>query len=333
MLAQFVYTQPAAEDICVCFCWFNPAGRIRPLQNLLLFKSRLELAKIPFFSIECLFGLEGRKAPKAPELPDATLRVTAPSPLFYKEALWNRLEKEIPEKYKYLIFCDTDILMSEVCWVDKIREALQTTCIVQPFERVIRLDANMIRQSEEKGSIAEILKGQTYTVGGTAPGFCWALRRDTFREIGGFYDKNLIGCGDQSFAHALLNQIPPLEKGRHPAHISFYQAYRERIAQIQPTFTYLPFTLTHFWHGALQDRQYEKRLSWFDGLENWEKSFTLSEEGLWIVLSKEKQQEALEYFIRREEDMVSSLPGGALPKATKAAKAGFFEKFPNLRSS
>jgi hypothetical protein len=330
MLGQFVYSEPKSTDICVCFCWFNPAGRIRPLQNLLLFKSRLEVAKIPFFSIECLFGQAG------PTLPDATLRVRAPSPLFYKEALWNRLEQAIPEKYKYLIFCDTDILVSEGGWVDQIREALQTSCIVQPFERVVRLDANMIRQSEEKGSIAEILKGRTYTVGGTAPGFCWALRRDTFREIRGFYDKNLMGCGDQSFAHALLNQIPPLEKGRHPAHFPFYQAYRAKIAQIQPSFTYLPFTLTHLWHGALQNRQYEKRLSWFDGLEDWEKSFTLSEEGLWIVLSKEKQQEALEYFIRREEDMVSSLPGAALtapPKAAKAGKPGFFEKFPNLRSS
>ena len=63
------YTKPSESDICVCFCWFNPARRIRPLQNLLLFKSRLDLAEIPYFSIECTFGDE------SPQLAGATLHL------------------------------------------------------------------------------------------------------------------------------------------------------------------------------------------------------------------------------------------------------------------
>jgi hypothetical protein len=193
----------------------------------------------------------------------------------------------------------------------------------------------MIRHSEEKGAMSEILKGRTHTVGGTAPGFCWALRRDIFRKIGGFYDKNLIGCGDQSFAHALLNQIPPLTKGRHPAHFPFYQAYRAKIESLQPSFSYLPFTITHLWHGTLQNRQYEKRLDWFDGLEDWNSSFTLSENGLWIVNSSEKQKEAIEYFIRREEDMTIATPGPSTSikqsKTSGGGRVSFFDKFPSLR--
>jgi hypothetical protein len=324
------YTKPTATDICVCFCWFNPAKRIRPLQNLLLFKSKLDLAQIPYFSIECCIGKDS-----PPQLPGATLTVRSNSALFYKEALWNRIEKEIPEDYQYLIFCDTDIIFSDLSWVDRIRDELDKVHVVHPFERVIRLSPCFLRMSEEKGAIAEIKKGTQWSIDGSSPGFCWAIRRSSFRAIGGFYDKNLMGCGDQSFSHALLNQIPPIAKGRHSIHLADYQLYKSGIEEQNLEFSYLPFTLYHLWHGNLHDRQYESRLSWFDDLLSWDDEFTLNSDGLWEVCKEEKNQSARNYFIRREEDGVleENLPGSSVDRNTNPSRSSFFSKFPSLRPS
>ena len=118
------YNEPKKTDICVAFCYFNTCGYIRSLQNLAFFETKLRLAKIPYFSAEMVIGNQ------PPMLASPTLRFHSKSSLFYKEALWNRLEQAIPEQYTKICFLDSDIIFDRPDWLDEISRLHDTHDVV-----------------------------------------------------------------------------------------------------------------------------------------------------------------------------------------------------------
>ena len=176
------YNEPKRTDICVAFCYFNSQGYVRSLQNLLFFENKLKMAKIPYFSAEMVIG------DQPPMLASPTLRFHSKSALFYKEALWNRLETVIPEQYTKICFLDSDIVFDRPDWLDAISELLDTYSLVHPFTTMHYLD---LEYKITFSRLSHYIQNNT-----SAVGFGLAIQRSILRSILCYFDKPILGRGD-----------------------------------------------------------------------------------------------------------------------------------------
>ena len=298
------YLEPKRKDICVAFCFFNPCGYVRPLQNLLFFENKLKAAKIPYFSIEMVIG------DQPPILANPTLRVYSKSSMFYKEALWNRLEKEIPPEYTKICFLDSDIIYQRPDWLDSLSVLLDTHDIVHPFNVLTYLDIsyNILREtnvSVTTMSYVARLSITNHTIQRSAPGLGWALTRSFFNRMGGFFDKNLLGSSDQIFCASILKKETMLGNTTHPLIKDFVVSFFNNLYNLSYSVTYLYCETLHLYHGTFKNRQYESRESIIKHItEPWEVIYTINEDGFWELNDPSLKDTFHKYFINRAEDGV-----------------------------
>lgn len=299
------YTIPTCNDTAVCLCFFSPVGFIRPKMNFLFIESMLKASHIPVFTVECVIK------DQVPLLENPTLQVKSNSLLFYKEHLYNLLVPKIPEQYTKLVFLDADILFDCPNWVDEISKSLDTHDAVQPFSLAHWLNVDYKNIVFSNKSTVYALKNvrslPNRNIYAYHPGFVWAMKRDLFNKIGGFFDKCLFGTGDSFFSHMwIINETgntvaiqtcPLIDKE--------YIDWLVKVNTIPKTVTYLPFTIYHLYHGSLKNRQYDNR---YDNINRiikpnaWDTYFTKNKDGVYetndIVLS----DLLLKYFTSRYED-------------------------------
>jgi hypothetical protein len=290
------YSIPKCNDICVAFCYFNTCGYIRSLQNILLFENKLKIANIPYFSIEMVIG------DQLPMLANPTLRVYSKSSLFYKEALWNRLEKEIPEYYNKIIFLDSDIIFQMPNWIDEISTMLDSYDIVHPFEYVQYLDLSY-KSCKTIPSSVKIFKETEIKNKNTniyaSPGFGFAITRDFYRAINGFFDKSIIGNGDIIFFNCIYNKENISESILN----SKILAYKEAIQSYNPKFSFLKTNIYHLAHGSKIDRQYNTRINIINAIEeNYDTLFIVNSDGFLELIDDNLNNQLYLYFLNRNED-------------------------------
>ena len=289
MSLHIPYSTPVRTDICVAFCFFNPIGYIRPLQNTAFFQEKLRLANIPYYSIEMLID------DKPAMLANPTLCVRSKSTLFYKEALWNRLEKEIPPQYTKIVFLDSDVIFSEENWLDKISILLDSCDLVHPFETVDRLNlayekVDTLISSVKDGNLA-------------GSGMGWAITRDTFHALGGFFDKGILGNGDTLFYNCIRESVN-IKDGQYFLIQDLYTTYRTNFQNVNPKITYLDMKIYHLFHGTTRNRNYGSRHNEVLGdiHKPWDSLFTLNEDGFWELTDDSLNNRMIEYFLSRRED-------------------------------
>jgi hypothetical protein len=99
-------------------------------------------------------------------------------------------------------------------------------------------------------------------------GFAWGARTKYLKEIGGLYDKALIGGADHIMAHAFVGQIPcscisksfgDLEEIRMWSKLAF----KFNRGVINSGISYVKGNLFHIWHGDIEKREYYKRIKEF----------------------------------------------------------------------
>lgn len=283
------YSNPARDDICVAFCFFNPCGYVRPLQNTVLFQEKLRLANIPYYSIEMSI------AGKPPMLASPTLRVKSNSCLFYKEALWNRIEKEIPPQYTKIAFLDSDVIFSDANWLDRLSILLDSCDLVHPFQTVDRLNLAY----EKVDTLTSSIKETNYI----GSGMGWAITRETFHALGGFFDKGILGNGDTLFFNCMQPKVN-INEGHYYLIQDSYMAYRKNYQSVNPRVTYLDCHIYHLSHGTLKNRQYGSRHNEILGPINqgWDSLFSLNSEGFWELTDISLNKKMIDYFISRKED-------------------------------
>lgn len=284
------YSEPRQSDICVAFCFFNPTGYIRPLQNTVFFQEKLRLAKIPYYSIEMLIG------DKPPMLANPTLRVRSKSSLFYKEALWNRLEREIPPQYTKVAFLDSDIIFSDPDWLDKISILLDSCDIVHPFETVDRLNL-----AYEK---LDTLVSSVKTPSVIGAGFGWALTRDYFHRIGGFFENDYLGNNDMLFYYSITSENFNANSDKYSLIKDMFIPYMNQVKSTEPSITYLNTHIYHLSHGTLKNRKYgDRHVLTLGGIkESWDSLFSLNSDGFWELTDDSLNKKMIDYFVSRNED-------------------------------
>jgi hypothetical protein len=283
------YNEPKKTDICVAFCYFNTCGYLRSLQNLLFFENKLRAAKIPYFTAEMVIG------DQPPMLASPTLRFHSKSALFYKEALWNRLEKVIPEQYTKICFLDSDIIFDRPDWLDEISTLLDTNDVVHHFKICHRLNHNFIPELSTPSYLSNI-----NNLAWKDPGFGICLTRGFFKKIGGFFDKCVMTCGDYYFiAIALLQENVYTFPSIHDDFLEYKKKF------IGAKYTFLPCTILHLYHGTFQKRDYARFSSMLDKVNaNWSDIAQLNSDGFWELKDPAINSKFIDYFKSREEDFI-----------------------------
>jgi len=302
--SKSIYVPPIKDDVAVIISFFNPSNYRRPLKNLIYVMHTLKEQDIPCYVIECVFPR------RKPQVPDADIVVHSETPMFYKEQLFNIMEKKVPEKYTKLVFMDGDIIFEAPDWVDKVSEALNNHEIIMPFEDACWLYPDNIAVRSKKKSLAWAIanKVEFKMFNAYHPGFAWAMRRDFFREIGGFFDKKFLGGGDVAMAATVVPGVTQKALSNiygQRAVADSYLEYYKRVRAQDPKLGYLKFDAYHLFHGLTSGRRYSSRYNKIQHiLKRGFESFTkLNEDGLYEFTDPELIEYAKNYFANRNEDI------------------------------
>jgi len=301
--SKSIYIPPTKHDTAVLLAFFNPVPFKRPLKNLLYTIHCLKEAKIPYYVAECVFF------DRKPEVPGADLTVRSDSLMFYKEQLLNLLEPLVPEKYTKLVFLDCDILFSAPDWVDQISSKLDEADIIQPFSNAAWLYPDNTRVRVKKQSYGYAIAHNLTHKPPHAfhPGFAWALKRDIFRKIGGFYDKAVVGNGDIMFVFSIINNLDASYVERYaPCILDTWKAYNENVQRIKPSVGYIVMDAFHLFHGMRKDRQYVSRHHNINQrlAGAWDNNIYLNKDGLYeFKHPAEFNKINMAYFKGRNEDV------------------------------
>ena len=305
--SKSIYIKPACTDVAVLLVFYNPAGFKRILNNMLYVMNTLKEKGIPYFIAECVFDN------KKPQIPDANLVVHSNSYMFYKEQLINNLEKLVPEEYTKLMIMDGDIIFDSPDWVDQVSMSLDTNDIIQPFDKACWLmPGNKIIRSWKYSYAHALTKNIAITYQNIHlfhPGFAWAFKRSTFRQLGGLYANAIIGGGDMLFTfNFFADAIPeywykdamvtmiPIEK---------WPAYHENFKKIAPKIGVIEIRALHLFHGLSLNRQYRTRYQRFAGVfdKKWDDYVTINKDNMTEFKDPKLRHMLLPYFEERNEDI------------------------------
>ena len=308
--SKSIYVEPIVHDTAVLIAFFNPARFKRILKNALYIISILKENKIPYFVVECTF----HKA--KPQIPGADLVLNSDSYMFYKEQLLNKLEPLVPEKYTKLVFLDADVLLDTPDWIDQISESLNTHDVIQPFSQSCWLTPDNTRIRSKKMSYAFAIATKKtinkLTVHDYHPGFIWALKRDIFRRLGGFFPRSIIGGGDVAF---VLNLFPIevtdelFYKAINPAFgkviLDAWRVYNTTFKEVNPKLGFLSNRALHLFHGVKENRQYVTRYEdIYTAMKgSWDDEIVTNSDGLFEFKRPELNKVVLNYFKGRNEDI------------------------------
>lgn len=318
-----IYIEPTLHDTAVLIAFFNPARFKRILKNALYIISILREKSIPCYVIECTFHKS------KPQIPDATLVVNSDSYMFYKEQLLNKLETVVPEKYTKLVFLDADILLDTPDWIDQISASLNHYDILQPFNQACWLTPDNTRIRSKKMSYAfAIVTKKTInrlTLHDYHPGFAWAMKRDIFRKLGGFFPRSIIGGGDVTF---MLNMLPievtddifylAVNPDFGKVIIEAWRAYNDTFKKVNPKLGFLANRALHLFHGVAGNRQYVTRYQDVYKSMNgtWDEEIVTNSHSLFEFKRPEVNKVVLNYFKGRNEDI-------SLDQAERIIKSGY----------
>lgn len=289
------YEEPAVRyashpEAVVVACFFNPQNS--PYRLIAFQKWYRSIKHLNHRIIECVIGDDKPKW-QLPESPYIS-RVTTESLLFHKEALLNKVIAELPVKFQYVFWLDTDILFTNPNWMAQGVEALQTVNLIQPFSYCVHLKRNELKPSfnpDDFRTVADDPKkrrpemwrsfcarryhcsrynlspaqaqNDNYDIHGHV-GFAWGARREIVDKVH-LYDRALIGGADHIVAHAGALQVPCscISRSFTLDHEDVEEWSQDFGAAVEGKMGYVEGDLYHIWHGDIKDREYLKRIREF----------------------------------------------------------------------
>lgn len=293
------YRRHAANDLCVILCHFNPAGFLRAPR--LLYDTCASFAET---GAEVIVAQVVMPDALPAALPDRcrSLIYQSDSVMFHKENLWN-LAAGSTEKRK-LFFVDGDVLFSRRDILAAVSSALDEFDVIQPFSTASWLSKEGdIERSRPSIAIA-LNRGLRPELSTYHPGFSWAMTREAFDRLGGFYERHPLGSGDTAFAFALTPGEPPWPKT--PFHVfantNSYRSYRLNAMAMAPRIGFIDGTVYHRWHGSWKNRRYEDRYQFLPPITDGEYPMSPRADGLLEWDDPAYGDSTLQYLIGRKED-------------------------------
>jgi hypothetical protein len=185
--------------------------------------------------------------------------------LWHKECALNIAISRLPDDWETVGWIDADTEFLQKDWIGDTLHQLQVYKIVQMFDTAIDLGPdNQVLQTHKSFMGQYIKKGAVHpetAYGEWHPGYAWAARREAIDDIGGLFDKGILGAGDRHMALAFCGKA---ELSFHPKTTSAYQQaimeYQDRCwTSLRRDVGYVPGSLIHMFHGKKKDRRYWDR--------------------------------------------------------------------------
>lgn len=230
------------------------------------------------------------------------------SVLFHKENLWNLGAELLP--HRKICWVDADVLLTPAGWLGRLSDMLDEFNCVQPFSHGIWLDRDGRPTHVKAASASAVAQGLPQNLTTYHPGFSWAMRREAFEAIGGFFDLDPAGNGDTNFTLGLTSDKSTQRLIQYRSQFSSsirsaaYRAWRRGVLSAGLSVAAMPSAVcSHLWHGDVDQRQYESRWQYFPTLDDVDSLFIRRHDGLLEWREPERwNQGAEEYFRSRGED-------------------------------
>jgi hypothetical protein len=264
-------TKPKTKMLYVITTYFNPMG----------YKSRYELHK-NFVEHMSQFNVVLVVAEVAYR--DQPFQVTNPNNsnhiqfrtvdlMWFKENLINIAVKRLPDDCEHVAWLDGDISFENLNWVDETIHALIAFTAVQLFETIKILGPDNQTQTMFPGFsfchepittdhphwhlCDEKLKH---------PGFGWAYSKASLLAVDGLFDLSIIGGGDSYIAYSMLGNFKTMYARLKRGHVYRHAVdWRNRAQKVfQQKIGYIKGSIRHYYHGRLEDRNYNYRDKIYD---------------------------------------------------------------------
>jgi hypothetical protein len=281
LLNNFVYGNKykTHSEAIIVSCYFNPQNNPYRLKAFNTFYDSIK--HLNHRIVECVIGDD------QPQLPvnEHITRVYTTNVLWHKEALLNGIIKNLDPKYKYVFWLDADVIFTNNSWLTDSVKQLKTLNMVQPFEYCVHLEKDQMQPdfditheykfaSHPKHRHPRMWRSfcsnhpnsshdEVYDVHGHV-GFAWGARREVLDAMP-LYDRALVGGADHIMAHAAAGHIPHkcITKSFTEDIDAVNRWSRKFYNVVRGKLGYAKGDLYHIWHGALESREYLKRVREF----------------------------------------------------------------------
>lgn len=195
------------------------------------------------------------------------VQLVGDSELWSKENMINIGVASLPAGWRYVAWIDSDITFLNRNWVRDTLHQLQHHHIVQlwqtcadqgPDGRTISIDKSfaykMQTETDWQGAPGQDIYSFAH------PGYAWAMRRETWDQLGGLFEYAILGSGDHHMALCWIGKWElsvPVAMGDVYKH--FLRCYQDRATGVNVG--YVNGTIAHSWHGAKVTRGYNARWS------------------------------------------------------------------------
>lgn len=306
------------EFLDVVTCVFNPSSYVSRYNRYFQFADYISKFKnVRLWTIELAIGDQPFTVTDSNN--PFHRQVRSDKALWYKENLLDMLINSLPSDAVNIAWVDCDVQWDQIDWAEKTIAALKKYPVVQMFSTWQNLDEYDKPTSEtpvQGFAYRWVKKLQTSKFAGST-GLAWAIRRDVFKNLGGFIDWGILGSGDYYMAHALIGKnksdvISHVTEGK-PDPNTFIGAFdialnkwiKKADVYVKKNIGYVDLNLKHFFHGKKSERGYNWR--WripvkykYSPLKN----VSYREDGLIEItgMPPEFFTEVADYFNSRNED-------------------------------
>lgn len=288
--------------IAVCLAFFSPCDYVLPRRHLAQTLEWLSGKCVPVVLAQVV---RPGQSPQPVPAGITSLVYESSDAIWFKESLWNMATRSVDADK--LLFLDTDIAFSFDGVIEETDRLLDGVDVCQPFGTAV--------WHNEDGVVLNYRRSAAYAITHNLephprlyhPGFSWAMTRDAFDAIGGWYERFAVGGADVAFAHSLDERwirsdfTPEVARPLWKAP-SFVEHQRRTLNARLAVGLLEHIEAHHMWHGRRDDRRYHTRCSYLPATINGELPLRRRPDGLLEWETPEQSAVALKYFASRRED-------------------------------
>jgi hypothetical protein len=209
------------------------------------------------------------------------VQLRSDSILWHKENMINIALQRLPADWQYAAWIDADITFYNPGWVADTITALQKYKVVQIFTHAVDLDKNGVPMQTvasfgymyQKGhcKIPPVVvdprfpgkhKSGIYSYGEFwHPGYAWAARRDTLKQMGWLMDFPILGSADHLMALGMIGDVDRITSADFsPDYLCAIHAWQAHAYKaVDREIGYVPGVIAHHFHGHKHHRGYQTR--------------------------------------------------------------------------
>jgi len=303
--------KPIENKLHMIICISNPCQFARRYILAREFIKRIEedhQDDINLYIVELCYGNQKFQVTKKTNLKHLQLKTDQPV-LWAKENMLNLGVKLLPNDWKHVAFCDADIEFDNQNFAkDTLKILNKCRDIIQMHSHCLDLNLDLEPMSIFSSFCHQYSNHQKYSKSGIHfwhPGFNVAMTRQAYEQLGGIYQKSILGAGDHNLFLCLIdNGIKSLSQNVSDGYKQSILEYQERCKKL--SLGYTPGIIKHFFHGTKASRQYSER--WKILVNHQYDPYThiiIDHQGLQIPSKdcpKEMLNDIMLYFQTRNED-------------------------------